>query len=84
MPVLGGESMSEEFYTGEVVWFHIERGYGFVSWKKDGKDQKDMFAHYSDIEMNGFKQLRSGQKVQFKVGTNNSGNPKATEIKVIE
>lgn len=76
--------MSEEdWFYGEVVWFHADRGYGFLSWEKNGVKQKDMFTHYSDITMNGFKQLKAGQKVKFQLGTNKSGDPKAINIMVI-
>jgi cold shock protein len=76
--------MSQEEYVGDVVWFHIEQGYGFIARAKDGQVQKDMFVHYSDIEMDGFKQLKAGQKVTFKIGYNNAGQPKAVNVRVIE
>jgi len=77
--------MSEqEVYTGEVVWFHIERGYGFISWEKDGQKQEDMFIHYSDIELDGFKLLKAGQKVSFTLGENNEGRAKATDVAILE
>lgn len=74
---------SEEAFIGEVVWFHIERGYGFITWEKDGVKQQDMFCHFSDIDIEGFKLLKGGQKVSFSIGTNNSGEPKATSVKII-
>ena len=77
--------MSEqEVYTGEVIWFHIERGYGFISWEIDGQKQDDMFIHYSDIELDGFKLLKAGQMVSFTVGENNDGRPKAINVAIVE
>lgn len=73
----------KDLFFGEVVWFHADRGYGFVSWEKDNIKQKDIFTHYSDINMNGFKQLKTGQKVKFQLGTNKSGILKAVNIVVI-
>lgn len=73
----------EEVFTGEVVWFHIERGYGFIAWERDGRKQKDMFCHFSDIDIEGFKLLKGGQKVSFSIGVNNDGAPKAINVKVI-
>lgn len=70
-------------YNGEVVWFGAGFGYGFIAWEKDGVKQPDMFAHFSDIESNGFKLLKTGQLVTFTIGINNAGKPKATEIKVV-
>jgi len=74
---------NEEVYTGEVVWFHIERGYGFISWEKEGVKQDDMFCHFSDINLEGFKLLKGGQKVSFSVGANNDGAPKAVHVEII-
>ncbi|KKN18077.1 hypothetical protein LCGC14_0959360 [marine sediment metagenome] len=72
-----------EVYSGEVVWFHVEYGYGFITWQKDGVDQPDMFAHFSDIVLEGFKLLKAGQQVTFSLGTNNEGRPKATDIRIV-
>jgi len=74
----------EEIFNGEVIWFNVKLNFGFIAWKKDGKQQKDMFAHYSDIDMPGFKVLKAGQKVQFSIGKNNSGEPKAINIQILK
>ena len=68
-------------YEGSVIWFN-KVGIGFISWTKNGVQQKDMFVHYSDIDMDGFKMLKKGQSVTFKIGENHSGQPKAIEVKV--
>ncbi len=78
--------MSEQeeiLYTGEVIWFHIERGYGFLSWEKDDQKQDDMFIHYSDIAIDGFKLLKAGQMVTFTLGENNEGRAKAINVTVV-
>jgi len=48
--------------TGTVKWFNAEKGYGFIA-PDDGS--ADLFAHYSAITGNGFKELREEQKVEF-------------------
>ncbi len=48
--------------TGTVKWFSEQKGYGFIT-PDDGA--RDLFVHYSNIETDGFKTLRDGQKVQF-------------------
>lgn len=48
--------------TGIVKWFNNAKGFGFVS-PDDGGD--DVFAHFSAIEMDGYKSLKQGQKVEF-------------------
>jgi CspA family cold shock protein len=77
--------MSEQdtFY-GEVIFFDPKRGYGFISWKKDETQQKDLFVHFSDIICEGYKTLYKGQKVFFGLGLNKNGIPKATEVQVLK
>ena len=49
--------------SGTVKWFNDAKGYGFIS-QSDGKD---VFVHYSAIQMEGFKTLTQGMKVEFEV-----------------
>ncbi len=76
--------MSDTKYFGEIIWFDAKRGYGFISWEKDGVKQKDLFVHFSDIICEGFKTVYKSQKVTFGLGTNKHGDPKATEITVLK
>ena len=50
--------------TGTVKWFNDAKGYGFIT-PDDGSE--DLFAHFSAIQMSGFKTLKEGQKVSFDV-----------------
>ncbi|MBI3480907.1 MAG: cold-shock protein [Nitrosomonadales bacterium] len=50
--------------TGTVKWFNDTKGFGFVS-ADDGSG--DLFAHYSAINMKGFKTLKEGQKITFEI-----------------
>lgn len=76
-------SEQETFY-GEVIFFDPKRGYGFISWKKDEVQQKDIFIHFSDIICEGYKTLYKGQKVSFGLGLNKMGLPKATEVQILK
>ncbi len=48
---------------GTVKWFNAEKGYGFIT----GEDGVDYFAHYSQIQVEGYKSLDQGQAVSFDV-----------------
>lgn len=50
--------------TGIVKWFNASKGYGFISPNNGGDD---VFAHFSAIEMDGYKTLKEGQQVEFQI-----------------
>nr|WP_095109939.1 cold shock domain-containing protein CspD [Pseudomonas sp. Irchel 3E20] len=50
--------------SGKVKWFNNAKGYGFIN--EEGKTE-DLFAHYSAIEMDGYKTLKAGQPVKFEI-----------------
>jgi len=61
--------------TGTVKWFNGEKGYGFIT----SEDGKDIFAHYSQIQKDGFKSLEEGERVSFEVTQGQKG-PQAENI----
>ena len=46
---------------GTVKWFNAKKGYGFIS----DADGNDVFVHFSALDMDGFKELKDGEKVEF-------------------
>jgi len=62
--------------TGTVKWFNEAKGFGFITSDTGGRD---LFAHFSQIQINGFKTLSEGQKVKYVVGAGQKG-PQATNI----
>ena len=50
---------------GTVKWFSNVKGYGFVNTEEN--EDEDIFVHYSAIEMDGYKKLTSGQKIEFDI-----------------
>ncbi len=65
--------------TGTVKWFSNAKGYGFIAPDEGGDD---IFAHFSTIDMDGYKSLRQGQPVQYEV-TQGPKGLLATGIKVL-
>jgi CspA family cold shock protein len=57
---------------GTVKWFNDAKGFGFITPEDGGKD---LFAHHSEIQMNGFKSLKEGQAVEFDVTQGPKGRP---------
>ena len=49
---------------GTVKWFSDQKGYGFIT-PEGGK--KDVFVHFSSVQVEGFKTLREGEAVEFEV-----------------
>ncbi len=73
-----------ELLSGVIIFFSNKKGYGFILWEKDKVKQKDLFIHYSDINIEGFKTLSKDQKVSFNLGTNIRGVPKAINVTPIK
>jgi CspA family cold shock protein len=61
---------------GTVKWFNAEKGFGFI--EQDGGGP-DVFAHYSNIAAQGFRELQDGQRVSFDVTQGQKG-PQAENI----
>jgi CspA family cold shock protein len=55
--------------TGTVKWFNNEKGYGFIA--REG--EPDVFVHHKAIQMQGFRSLQEGQKVEFDVKRTDKG-----------
>ena len=49
---------------GTVKWFNDAKGFGFIEPEGGGDD---VFAHFSAIQMDGFRTLKQGSKVRFEV-----------------
>jgi CspA family cold shock protein len=54
---------------GTVKWFNSEKGYGFIS-REAGPD---VFVHYSAIQIDGYRTLDEGHRVEFDVGPAKKG-----------
>ncbi|MYT68289.1 MULTISPECIES: cold-shock protein [unclassified Streptomyces] len=62
--------------SGTVKWFNSEKGFGFI--EQDGGGA-DVFAHYSNISGNGYRELTEGDKVTFDITQGQKG-PQAENI----
>lgn len=60
---------------GTVKWFNAKKGYGFIS----DEEGKDIFVHFSALNMDGFKELKDGESVEFEVVDGEKG-PQAANV----
>jgi CspA family cold shock protein len=65
--------------TGTVKWFNEGKGFGFIAPDNGGKD---LFAHFKEIQGDGFKTLLENQRVEFEVTQGQKG-PQASRIRSI-
>jgi len=56
--------------TGRVKWFNDQKGFGFIT--PDG-GERDCFVHHSAIQMQGFRTLAEGDRVEFEVVQGDKG-----------
>lgn len=63
---------------GTVKWFNNQKGYGFIS--DEGGD--DVFVHFSDLNMDGFKTLNEGSSVEYDLTAGAKG-PQAVNVTVV-
>lgn len=66
--------------TGTVKWFNNTKGFGFITPDEGGDD---LFIHYSNIQMEGYRSLDEGQKVDYDPADGKKG-PEATNVKISE
>lgn len=64
---------------GTVKWFNAEKGYGFITVDETGDD---VFVHWSAIQMDGFRALEEGQRVEFELGEGQKG-PQAESVRLV-
>ncbi|MCR5891713.1 cold-shock protein [Burkholderia cepacia] len=60
--------------TGTVKWFNDAKGFGFIT-PDDGSE--DLFVHFSEINVSGFRSLQDQQRVQYEVRSGPKGKQAA-------
>jgi CspA family cold shock protein len=64
---------------GTVKWFNDAKGFGFIT----ADDGQDLFVHHTDIQMDGYRTLQEGAKVQFEIVAGQKG-PRAASVTAIQ
>ena len=62
---------------GQVKWFNDAKGYGFIT--QEGGE--DVFVHYSAIQMDGFRTLEEGDRVEFETTAGRDGRSQAEAVR---
>lgn len=65
---------------GVVKWFNSDKGYGFIT----TDDGHDVFLHFSELQMEGFKNVEEGQKVRLTVALGTNGKAQAHRVHVVD
>ena len=65
--------------VGSVKWFNAEKGFGFITPDDGGED---VFVHHSAIQMEGYRDLSEGQRVEFEVTQGQKG-PQAGNVRPV-
>lgn len=65
---------------GTVKYFNDAKGWGFIV---NDDDKKDIYVHYTAINMSGYKTLREGQDVSFELTLTDNG-PQAQNVQVFQ
>ena len=65
--------------VGTVKWFNSTKGFGFIA-PEDGS--ADVFVHQSDIDVQGYRELAEGQRVEFSIEPGQKG-PKAAKVRPV-
>ena len=61
---------------GTTKWFNAQKGYGFLK----TEDSTEVFVHYSQIKMDGFRTLDAGDVVEFEIGNGTTGREQAENV----
>ena len=74
---------SEKRYSGRVKWFNNRLGYGFITYKDDNNESKDIFSHHSQIrpQRSTYRTLYQGEYVEFSLkDSRKEGKDQASNI----
>ena len=67
-------------FKGTVKWFNNQKGYGFIQ----DESGKDIFVHYTGLNMPGFKSLEEGNEVEFDIVQGEKGPQASNVVKLQE
>jgi CspA family cold shock protein len=66
-------------HSGKIKWFNATKGYGFIT---SSAAAEDVFVHYSELQIDGFKTIRNNAPVLFDLLETNKG-PIARKVQLM-
>lgn len=70
------QKMEDKHMYAKTKWFSKKLGYGFLV----TDDDQEIFVHQSNLRMDGFRYLRRGQMVDFKIGSGKNDKKQAVDV----
>lgn len=59
--------------AGKVKWFNTKLGFGFLHSDTEENEENEVFVHFSNINMNGYRRLKAGQSVIYDIDQGEQG-----------
>jgi len=69
--------------NGTVKWFDVKKGYGFLQSPEvtdEGGEERDIFVHYTKVQMEGFRKLEAAEEVSFDLVWSDDQRPQADNV----
>jgi CspA family cold shock protein len=71
---------AENYHTGTVKWYAMDKGYGFIV---PDNGSQDVFLHASELTKSGINALQEGNRVEYALHEKKNGKVAASDVRLI-